>query len=71
MDLLFHIVGGENIGHASELEEESILATKHGGRPDDSGFRKDQTGVLLSSSLILTGSESVRILDTIASSILV
>lgn len=71
MNLLFHIVGSENIGRASELKEESILEPKHGARPDDGGFRKDQTGIFLSSSLILAGSKSVRISTAIASLILV
>lgn len=51
------MIGGENPGRASQPEEESILESKHGGRSDNSGFREDQTGILLSSSLILAESK--------------
>lgn len=66
---LFHIIGGENLGRASQSEEESILEPKHGGRSDDGGFREDQAGVLLSSSLILAegGSVEVSLLSGIGS----
>lgn len=51
-ELLLHVVGGEEVGDAGELEEKVVLETKDGGRSDEGGLREDFPSNLLTASLL-------------------
>lgn len=52
VELLLHVVGGEEVGHTSQLEQKVVLETEDGGGSDDSSLGEQFPGNLLSSALI-------------------
>lgn len=48
---LLHVVGSEQVGHASELVKEVVLETEHRRRADDSGLGVDGANDLLTPGL--------------------
>lgn len=51
VELLLHVVGSEEIGDTSQLEQEIVLKTKDGRRSDDGGLREEASSDLLRSTL--------------------
>lgn len=48
---LLHVVGSEQVGHASELVKEIVLETEHRGRADNGGLGVDIADDLLTPGL--------------------
>lgn len=40
-EALLHVVGGKEVGHASELVEKVVFKSEHGSGSDDSGLGID------------------------------
>lgn len=48
---LLHVVGSEQVGHASEFVKEVVLETEHGGRADNGGLGVDGANDFLTPGL--------------------
>jgi hypothetical protein len=51
VELLLHVVGSEEVGDTSKLQQQVVLETEDGRRSDNSGLREKLSGNLLSSTL--------------------
>jgi hypothetical protein len=51
VELLLHVVGSEEIGDTSQLEQKIVLKTKDGRRSNDGGLREEASSNLLGSAL--------------------
>lgn len=60
VELLLHVVGGEEVSHTGQLEQKIVLEAKDGSGSNDGGLGEEFPGNLLGSALIRLSIHSPR-----------